>query len=174
MTGICFFRVLLVMLLFVTSGYCQAPIPSTPAGRTLQAWLDAFNSGDREKVAAYVKTTDKANSVEGIIAFRQQTGGFDLLSIESSERLHIRFRVKEKGGPTNALGNLIVKDEQRPTVESFALRALPPNVAIENVTLDATLRKKVVDGVAENLTESYIDAALATQMVDAMRMHSAK
>ncbi len=57
---------------------------------------------------------------------------------------------------------------------SFALRALPPNVAIENVTLDATLRKKVVDGVAENLTESYIDAALATQMVDAMRMHSAK
>ena len=174
MTGICFFRVLLVMLLFVTSGYCQAPIPSTPAGRTLQAWLDAFNSGDREKVAAYVKTTDKANSVEGIIAFRQQTGGFDLLSIESSERLHIRFRVKEKGGPTNALGNLIVKDEQPPTVESFALRALPPNVAIENVTLDATLRKKVVDGVAENLTESYIDAALATQMVDAMRMHSAK
>ena len=174
MIDICSFKFLLVTLLLVTSGYGQTPIPATPAGRTLQAWLDAFNSGDREKVDAYVKSIDKANSVDGIIGFRQQTGGFDLLSIESSEPLHIRFRMKEKGGPTNAFGNLIVKDGQPPIVESFALRALPPNAVIENVTLDAALRKKVMDGVAENLTESYIDAALATQMVDAMRMHATK
>jgi hypothetical protein len=174
MIDICSFKFLLVTLLLVTSGYGQTPIPATPAGRTLQAWLNAFNSGDREKVDAYVKSIDKANSVDGIIGFRQQTGGFDLLSIESSEPLHIRFRMKEKGGPTNAFGNLIVKDGQPPIVESFALRALPPNAVIENVTLDAALRKKVMDGVAENLTESYIDAALATQMVDAMRMHATK
>jgi hypothetical protein len=34
-----------------------------------------------------------------MISFRNQTGGFELLSIESSE-LQIRFRVKEKGGPS--------------------------------------------------------------------------
>lgn len=171
-----FCRFLVAGLLLVVSGYAQTSIsiPATPAGRTLQAWMDAFNSGDREKIDAYVKTIDKANSVDGMVGFRQQTGGFDLLSIESSEPLHIRFRVKEKGGPTNALGNLIVKDGQPPTVESFGVRALPPGVAIENVTLDATMRKKVIDGVAENLTESYIDADLAKQMVDAMRMHASK
>ncbi|HEY2038033.1 MAG TPA: S41 family peptidase [Edaphobacter sp.] len=163
-----------MMLLLVTSGYGQTSIPSTPAGRTLQAWLDAFNSGDRDKIDAYVKNIDKANSVDGMMSFRQQTGGFDLLSIESSEPLHIRFRVKEKGGATNALGNLIVKDDQPSTVESFALRAMPPGVTIENVTVDAALRKKVMDGIAENLTESYIDADLAKQMVDAMKMHASK
>jgi hypothetical protein len=59
-------------------------------------------------------------------------------------------------------------------VESLALRALPPGAVVENVTMDAALRKKVMDGVAENLTESYIDADLAKQMVDAMRAHASK
>jgi hypothetical protein len=165
---------LLAVLLLVVSGFAQTSIPATPAGRTLQSWLDAFNSGDREKIDAYVKAIDKTNSVDGMMAFRQQTGGFDLLSIESSEPLQIRFRVKEKGGPTNALGNLIVRDGQPPTVEAFNLSALPPGAKVEDVTLDAAMRKKVMDGVAENLTESYIDADLAKQMVEAMRAHAAK
>jgi hypothetical protein len=34
----------------------QTPtIPDTPAGRTLQAWFDAFNSGDRGRLEAYLK-----------------------------------------------------------------------------------------------------------------------
>ncbi len=105
MTGICFFRVLLVMLLFVTSGYCQAPIPSTPAGRTLQAWLDAFNSGDREKVAAYVKTTDKANSVEGgSLRFDSRREGSTCCRSRAAKPLHIRFRVKEKKWTHECIG----------------------------------------------------------------------
>lgn len=167
-------RFLLAWLLMAVSGYSQISIPATPAGQTLRAWLEAFNSGDRETIDAYVKTIDKENSVDGMVGFREQTGGFDLLSIESSEPLHIRFRVKEKVGPTNALGNLIVKDGQPPTVESFNLRALPPGITIENVTLDAMLRKKVMDGVAENLTEFYIDVDLAKQMVGTMRARAAK
>jgi len=47
-------------------------------------------------------------------------------------------------------------------------------VTIENVTLDRALRKRVIDGVAENLTESYIDADSAKKMVDAMKMHADK
>ncbi len=163
-----------VLVCLAVRGYAQITIPDTQAGRTLQAWLDAFNSGDREKVDAYVKTIDTSQSVDGMIGFRQQTGGFDLVSIESSEPLHIRFRVKERGGPTTALGNLIVKDGQPPRVDSFGLRALPPGVALENVKLDAALRKRVIDGVSENLTEYYIEPATAKQMVDALKMHSDK
>lgn len=36
----------------------QPSIPGTAAGRTLQAWLEAFNSGDRAKIENYVKTID--------------------------------------------------------------------------------------------------------------------
>ena len=55
-------------------------------------------TGDRAKIETYVKTVDHSQAVDGMLAFRTQTGGFDLLSIESSEPLHIRFRVKEKAG----------------------------------------------------------------------------
>jgi retinol-binding protein 3 len=164
-------RSLALLLLATSCGLAQTTVPDTPAGHTLQAWLDAFNSGDRAKVEAYVKTVDHAESADGMLSFRGQTGGFDLLSIESSEPLHIRFRVKEKGGPTTALGNLLVKDGQPPTVATFGLRALPPGVALVNVNLDAALRKQVIDGIGADLTEFYIDAPLAAQMKDALQAH---
>src|SRR6516225_79952 len=98
-----------------------------------------------------------------MISFSNQTGGFELLSIESSEPLHIRFRVKEKRGSTTALGNLLVKDGQPPMVGTFGLRALPPGAVLENVTLDAVQRKKVIDGVNALLKEYYVEPTTAQQ-----------
>lgn len=166
------YRSFALLLLGVGCGLAQVTVPDTPAGHTLQAWLDAFNSGDHAKVETYVKTVDHSQSVDEMIAFRNQTGGFTLLSIESSEPLHIRFRIKEKGSDTTALGNLLVKDGQPPTVETFGMRALPPGVVLLNVTVDAAMRKQVIDGVGANLTEFYIDAALAKQMEGALRAHA--
>jgi retinol-binding protein 3 len=166
----------LFVLLLTSAGYAlaQATIPDTPAGHTLQAWLDAFNSGDRAKIEAFVTNIDPTQTVDGMLSFRGQTGGFDLLSIENSEPLNIRFRVKEKGGATIALGSFIVKDGQPAKVASFNLRALPPGAVLENVTLDSTLRKKVLDGIASNLNEYYIEPTAAQQMIDAMKAHAAK
>src|SRR6266853_1032485 len=140
-------RLFALLLVGVGCGLAQLTVPDTPAGNTLQAWLDAFNSGDRPRIETYVKTVDQSQSVDGMISFRNQTGGFELLSIESSEQLHIRFRVKEKRGPATALGNLLVKAGQPPTVATFGMRALPPGAVRENVTMDAAGRKKVIDGV---------------------------
>src|SRR5258708_28841420 len=117
-------RWFLVLLVCAGSGLAQVTIPDTPAGHTLQAWLDAFNSGDRVKIEAYVKTIDSSQPVDGMIGFRSRTGGFELLSIESSEPLRIRFRVKEKSGTTTAIGSFLVKDGQPPTVITSGLRAL--------------------------------------------------
>jgi hypothetical protein len=167
-------RWLALLFVGVGSGLAQTTIPDTPAGHTLEAWLDAFNSGDRVKIEAYVKTINHSESVDGMIGFRNQTGGFELLSIESSEPLHIRFRVKEKGGATIALGNFLVKDGQPPTVTTFGLRALPPGAVLENVTVDAALRKKLIDGVGSELNEYYVDPALAQKMADAIKANEAK
>ncbi len=155
----------------VGCGLAQVTVPDTPAGHTLQAWLDAFNSGDRTKMEAYIKTVDPSQSVDGMLSFNGQTGGFEVLSIESSEPLHIRFRVKEKRGPTTALGNLLVKNGQPPTVGTFGLRALPPGAVLENVTMDAAHRKKVIDGVNAVLNEYYVEPAAAQQMADALYTH---
>jgi len=134
--------------------------------------LDAFNSGDRAKIETYVKTVDHSQPVDGMVAFRNRTGGFELLSIESSEPLHIRFRVKEKGSDTTGLGNLLVKDGQPPTVETFGLRALPPGVVPVNVIVDCSpAENRVIEGVNADLNEFYIDAALAKQMGDVELAH---
>ena len=161
-----------LLLLAASSLFAQVSIPDTPAGHTLQAWLDAFDSGDQAKLEIYVKTIDTSKSVDGMMSFHNQTGGFDLLSIESSAPLHISFRVKEKNGDTNAIGNLTVKDGQPPTVVTFGLRALPEGVKPVNVTLDAALRQKTIDAVESNLTDYYVDPDLARKMNDAIAAHA--
>jgi hypothetical protein len=161
--------VVLLLFLGVGSGFGQTTIPDTPAGRTLKAWLDAFNSGDRTKIETYVQTFDPKNSIERLLGFRSQTGGFDLVAIESSEPLLIKFRVKEKGSPTIAIGSMQVKDAQPPTVENFGLRAIPPGAVIENIKLDTAARQRVIDGVASNLNEFYVYPETAQKMVDVLR-----
>jgi retinol-binding protein 3 len=167
-------RLLALLCLGAGCGLAQTSVPDTPAGHTLQAWLDAFNSGDRAKIETYVKTVDTKQNVDGMMGFRSQTGGFELIGIDSSEPLHVRFRVKEKGGPTTALGNLLVKDGQPPTVVTFGLSAMPPGAVPENVTIDAAERKKVIDGVGDVLKEYYIELPMAEKMADTVKAHEAK
>lgn len=149
----------------------QPAIPSTAAGHTLQAWLDAFNSGDRTQIENYVKTIDPTQNADAMIGFRGHTGGFDLLSIESSERLQIHFRVKERNSDTRAIGDLLVKDGNPPTVVSFGLHALPPGATPVNVVLDAALRQRVTDGIESDLTKYYVDASVAAKMNEALDAH---
>ena len=39
-------------------------IPDTPAGRTFKAWLEAFNSGDRAQLEAYLHKYDPSKPVD--------------------------------------------------------------------------------------------------------------
>jgi len=155
----------------VAFGFGQTVVPDTPAGRTLQAWLDAFNSGDPAKLDAYTKTVDKTGSFATSMGFRKQTGGLDLLAVESSEPLLIKFKVKEKAGMTVAFGSIQVKDGQPPTVEHIDLLAVPPDAVFEDVKLDGVRRKLVIDGVDAKLTEFYVYPDVAQKMVEALQAH---
>jgi hypothetical protein len=160
---------LLLLLLGIGRGFGQTTIPDTPAGRTLQAWLDAFNSGDRAKIESYVQTYDPKDSVERMIVFRSQTGGFDLIAIESSEPLLIKFRVKEKNSPRVGIGGMQVTNAEPHTVESFGVRANPLKGVIEHIKLDAAARQRVIDGVASNLKEFYVYPEAAQKIEDDIR-----
>ena len=166
-----FCRLLLLSLVSVGFGFGQTTIPDTPAGHILHAWLDAFNSGDRAKIEAYVQTLDPKQSIQFLTNFRNQTGGFELLGIESSEPLLIKFRVKEKTSPTVAIGSIQVTSAEHPTVANFGLRAIPPGATVENIKLDAAMRQRVIDGVVKNLEEFYVYPDVANKMVGAIRAH---
>src|SRR5438309_4601305 len=125
-------------LLLVSVAYAlaqTAAIPDTLAGHTLQAWLDAFNSGDRARIQAYHAKYEPTKAADGTIAFRDQTGGFELLGIDKSERLHIEFRVKEKASPTIALGKIEVTDADPAVVVNFGLRAIPPGMTAADMNM---------------------------------------
>jgi retinol-binding protein 3 len=166
-----FWWFVLVVLLCVGCGIGQVQVPATPAGQTLQAWLDAFNSGDRAKVESYIKMMDSTQTVDSMIGFGKQTGGFDLVSIESSEPLLITFKVKEKASPTVAFASLQLKSIQPAMVENLTVRAVPPGAAIESIKLDAAERQRVIDGVAAKLTEYYVYPEVAQKMNEAMMAH---
>lgn len=123
-------KLLVFVLLFPIFSFAQTPaIPDTPAGRALAAWLDAFNSGDRTKVEAYIKQYDPLENVDGMMALRDRTGGFELLSVDSSLVLHITFRVREKNSATEALGSLGVKGKSSGQVTKLWLHAASAGAA---------------------------------------------
>jgi hypothetical protein len=165
-------KTLAVLLLALTSARAQAPaIPDTPAGQALRAWLEAFNSGDRARLKAYLQRYEPAKSVDDSLGFREKTGGFDLISIDKSDRAYIAFRVKEKSGDVTALGKISLNDGQPPQIATFSLRALPPGVTAEdlNRTIDADTRARVIDGAVAKLNEHYVFPEIAQKMEQAVR-----
>lgn len=167
-------KLLLLSLLCAGCALPQTPMPDTPAGNTLSAWLDAFNSGDQAKIDAYIKTHDPKTTADSFHDFRSQTGGFDLLSIESSEPLQIKFRVKEKASSTVAIGNILLDPAEPHTVQNFGLRAIPPGAVVENIKLDAAARQRVIDGIGAKLSEYYIYPDVAQKMSAAVQANQKK
>ena len=159
------------------AGWGQGKVPDTPAGHALGDWLEAFNSGDKGKLAAYVAKWGGPQSAEEMAGFRQQTGGFDLISVGASEPMRVSFQVKERGSETHAIGSMEVEKGEggKPwKLVNLGLRAMPPGAKVEDVKLDAAMRKQVLDGVESNLNEFYVDAALGTKMIEAVKAHAAK
>lgn len=88
----------------------QAPIPNTPAGQTLRAWFDAFNSGDRARVETFVEKFEPSVSIDRLMDFRDRTGRLELIAINKIERTHIEFQVKQTANSKTAIGELYLKD----------------------------------------------------------------
>jgi len=149
----------------------QPTIPETPAGLTLSAWLEAFNSGDRGQMSAYYRKYEPDKSADSVMPFRDATGGFDLLEIERGEPLRLEFLVKERHSETKAIGKLEVKDAEPTKVSRFVLRAIPPGSSTSGVNfrIDGTTRARVIDTAIAKLNEFYVFPDAAKKMEEAVR-----
>jgi hypothetical protein len=170
-------RIALFLVLVTVCARPQAPaIPDTPAGHALQAWLDVFNSGDRPRIQAYIAKYDPTDTVEEMVDFREQTGGFELQGVDKNEQLQIGFHVKEKTSPTVAVGTIKMKDAHSGVIASFLMQAVPPGMSPADMFLkiDAATRARVIDGAVTNLNEFYIYPETAKKMEEALRAHQKK
>ncbi len=164
------------LLIVAVSAISQPAIPDTPAGHTLKAWFEAFNSGDHKLLEAYMQKYEPQNmgDLGRVEEFRTMSGGFDLLEIGKSEPKHLEFRVKERASPTTANGEIDVKDGDPAVVASFGLRAVAPGPTGAETPLDAATRARVIDGAIANLNEAYVFPETAKKMEEALRQRQKK
>jgi hypothetical protein len=145
--------------------------PDTPAGQTLQAFLDAFNSADHDRIAAYVKEYDPENSADGLTSFSNQTGGFTLVSIVHSSPDKVSFLVHGRGDNIDAYGILQLASTSPPRVKRLSIRAIPPGAKLDDIQLDEATRQETIDAISERLTEYYVYPDVAAKMIQAIHDH---
>src|SRR5882724_6172228 len=128
---------LLITLLIVSlAARADVSIPDTPAGRTLQAFLNAFNSGDHYRIAAYVKEYDPENNADRLTSFSGQTGGFTVTSIMHSTADKLAFLVHGRRDNMDAYGVLQLASTAPPKVKTLRFRAIPPGAKLDDIQLD--------------------------------------
>jgi hypothetical protein len=167
---------LLFAVFAIAASYARADvnIPDTPAGQTLRAFFDAFNTADHDRIAAYVKEYDPKNNADGLVSFSNQTGGFTLVSILHSAPDRLTFLVHGRGDNIDAYGALQLASTQPPSVKYLSIRALPPGAKLDDIQLDAKIRQNTIDAISSKLTEYYVYPDVATKMVEAIQDHQKK
>ena len=116
---------LLLTALFAAATFAQ--FPDTPAAHQFAAWLDAFNSGDRATLLAFLQKNqpEQAGEVDGLLGFRQGTGGFEFKKAENSPPNHFLGLMKEKSSDQFAHFDLEIDPAASNKITKFDIRAIP-------------------------------------------------
>lgn len=164
-----FLATLLCILASCAQVAAAAPnIPDTPAGRTLAAWLDAFNSGERTREETFSKTHWWGADLDNVMRWQAQVGGYDLLDIYTNDQTHILFRLKARADGSEEIGTLQVGAAEPSVLTELATFRIPPGARFEEVTLDGATRARVIARVSAALNDSYVFAQIAQKMSAAL------
>jgi hypothetical protein len=164
-----------------------------PASIQFSAWLTAFNTGDREVLAAYHSDTifpysAASRDIKGLDhehRLAQASGGFDVVEIESVELpSSATITMKEKKRPIYARVSILVDDSKADyPVEEFNINPIP--TPLKFITeddprrpmfekglrrLDSSLRRKLVDSIVKILKEDYVEPELGEKIADALTL----
>lgn len=130
-------RTLAVLALLLPIYAFGSSLPDTEAGTRVAAWLEAFNSASPEKMKAFSEKYRWQMDLERLKAFRQFTGGFDVLRVEESEPLRIVVLVKERESERAGKFHLTVAEEGESDKMRVEIRPtpLPPEFAVPRLTM---------------------------------------
>src|SRR6266571_3380756 len=133
-------------------------LPSTPAGKVLAGYLEALNSGNKDKLEAFVKAhrPDRPNALDLMLDLRWNTGGFDLYSIESSQALNIQAVLHEREGNGNySRMSVTVSDGNPAVITNISLVVIPPLAG-------APVPERLTQPAAVTAWNAEIDKAVST------------
>ena len=131
--------------------------PPTPAGKVLAGYLEALNSGDKEKLEAFIKAhrPDRPGALDIMLDLRWNTGGFDLYSIESSQERNIQAVLHEReGNGTYNRMSVAVREGDPAVITNITLVLIPPPVG-------APVPERLTEQAAVAAWNAEIDKAAA-------------
>lgn len=163
------------------------PIPDTAAGRQLAAWLQAFNSGDRQALIAYherhfpyeVASRD-VKGIEREHGLSRGTGGFEPRRFEESESHRLVVLLEERNRPQHARVTLEVAPEPPHAVTRFLIGPVPtPRELLspaeqEARVLDAETRRAALESIARQLEAHYVFPETAAHVSEALEKKQAR
>jgi hypothetical protein len=152
----------------------KVELPDTPAGRAAREWLDAFNRADSVALAAWTQKYSHARPAEVQLEFRRQTGGLDLVSVETNEPLLVAYVVRERKSPTTGLAVLELKEGEPAVIRTANVLAIPPGGSVADFRIDAATRKRVIDNAIAQLDSSYVFPDVAKKMGEELHARLAR
>jgi D-alanyl-D-alanine carboxypeptidase len=145
----------------------ESELPNTPAARQFLAWLDAFDSGDRSKLLAFLEKNDpnRAKEIDREMSFRTMTGGFDLKKAGGSEPTKFSGILKERDSDQFVRFTLEVDPAEPHRIVKFDLNAIPrpaefPSLRMSEDQALAVLRAEIEKQVAD---DRFAGAVLITK-----------
>jgi C-terminal processing protease CtpA/Prc len=142
-------------------------IPDTSAGHALGSWLDAFNSGDGERIKSFDDAHAPWLTLDRAMELRAHTGGYELLSIEGSGKLWIVFRAREKAGESQISGTLVVNSENPAAISELSLA--PAGARSGDYTVNDAERARVIESAEKLVSEYYVYPDIAKNMSEAIK-----
>jgi len=154
-------------MLVVESQGVVPEVPKTPPGEKFSTWLRAFNSGERAQIEEVRKlfTNPPGPNVDGDMAFRRMTGGFDLRKIEESSATRMSGLVQERSSDQFARFAMAVGENEPHSITEWHLDAIatPAEFATGRLSEAETLEttKARIDELVKD--EKFSGAVLVTK-----------
>jgi hypothetical protein len=81
--------------------------------------MDAYNSGDRARLEAFVQKFEPTVSVETLVSFHQTNGPIEFVGIQNADNHHIVFHARQPGSDHRVIGELAVTGDHFVQIQRF-------------------------------------------------------
>jgi len=163
---------LLVLCVPLSVAAQTVTLPDTPAGHAMRAWLDAFNSGEDSRLAAFTDQYQWRDALDTQLARRRESGGYDLTGVRESAAQRVEFFLKARAGGQRVLVKMSVNASDPPSVISMYFAALPAgDVPVIGFAIDPQTRDRVIKRTIEKLQALYVLPDTAKRLTDFLRLH---
>ena len=112
------------------------------------AWLEAFNSGDSSRLRRFLETSYPSANADGLMNFRERTGGLELRALEQATATTLTGLVQERASDQFGRFTIVVDSVEPHRITQFSIRAIPrpaefPVARLSEAELITALRAKV-------------------------------